>query len=388
MAERTLDLRSRLAEGVSLQGVQTTALNDFQTFCRTYQVDPAQFLAGAHMLRSGYREGMDYTRFLNWDRFNSFIAQNLTDAGTGLNRYQFNQSLQSELSRQRPAAAPQTGQPATGQREATPPAQRREEAPRAPAEAQAGWEDRVAAPTDQAGRVAQEQAIRIVNSYPELSDDQRVALVNMASGNRARTLIERNMQFYRPTLTENHRMSDDTADRLMAEIGAVADGALAARRAEAAPRTRVALSDEQGTRYVAPEQEQRAAEPEAAPGTAARSGTPPVAERRQPAPARTETFTYSVRIGVLGNPETVYTLTSPTAIHSNAELEAAIRNPDSGITLLDANKRRVETAPAEDRRPTRAMVADEIHTRGEDPIGYVEFDRVSPRPPAPGRKQS
>ncbi len=367
MAERTLDLRSRLAEGVSLQGVQTTALNDFQQFCRTYQVDPAQFLSNAHMLRSGYREGMDYTRFLNWDRFNSLIAQNLTEGGTGLHRFRFGQSLRSELERQRPAAAPEaTRQPAAEQREAPRPEQRRD-APAAEEE-RGAWTERVAPPTDQAGRVAQEQAVRIVNSYPELSDEQRVALVNIVSGNRDRTLIERNMQFYRPALLDRHRMGEDTADRLMAELGAVADGALAARRAEASPRTRVALTDEQGTRYVAPEAEQREE----------RQAVPPAPQARRteaPAPARTETFTYTVRIGILGNPESRYELTSPIAIHSESELEAALRNPDSGITLTQAG-RRVENL---------AAVADEVHLRGDDPIGYVAIERVAQTRRAGGR---
>ncbi len=121
MAEKTEELRSRLARGVPVEGVQQTALRDLQAFCRQYNVNPANFMANAQLLRSGWQQaaGGDWSRFINWDRFNGLIAQNLTAARTGLQRNNFNQALRSELSRQQPASAPTTQQGAQAGTEAS-----------------------------------------------------------------------------------------------------------------------------------------------------------------------------------------------------------------------------------------------------------------------------
>jgi len=103
MAGKTAGLQSTQARRPPTQGVQRTALRDLQAFCRQYNIEPADFMANAHLLRSGWQQaGGDYSRFIDWGRFNGMIAQNLSPAGRGLERPGFTRALQAELGRQRP----------------------------------------------------------------------------------------------------------------------------------------------------------------------------------------------------------------------------------------------------------------------------------------------
>src|SRR4030095_2849948 len=259
------------------QGIRTTALSMVEQFCQKTGMNPAEFMSNMGWLRShSWREGMDWKGMVNWNSFNEVIFSNIADNRRGLDLRSFTRTL--EESRET-FIANSTPQPVQQPR-------RRAAAPQ-PAEAEVPWRERANPPSDKPGRVAQDQAFGIVARYSQLTDEDRIALSNIVSGSADRTLMERNLQFYRRSLVSEGRLSEDQADSLFREIGAVGDGAVAARVAGRRPGTLNTVTEGGEVRFAS-------GRPTRAAPAAPAGWMKEPAEQQVAAPARTERHTYTL----------------------------------------------------------------------------------------------
>ncbi|MFH0884793.1 MAG: hypothetical protein V1861_03715 [Candidatus Micrarchaeota archaeon] len=350
--------------GLSWEGVRRTALDVVENFCQRNGLNPGEFMANLGMMRSEqWRQNVNWRECVNWNNFNSLIFSSIPaemEGGSVVGR-RFEQGRLTSTLRDMQESYVASATPRTEDRAAQrPAAQQRESAPvprqeERPAERPASEQraSRPSAPARQEPRTqttqteveraftdrlvrrgySPEQATEILGIVQQMRSGQDVAL-NPRQSLWQSDINEINNAWSRVSPSTQTVSQLGTSGMTQMFLGLLLRG------------------PGQG-RVPQPREETQ------------------IAETTRPAPARQETYTYTVSYGVLDMQQNTFTVVSntPLSIYSETPLAAAMRNPPEGFVVMENG------VPVSQER--RLALAQDIEMRSKDPLGTFAITRAT-----------
>jgi hypothetical protein len=356
--------------GLSWEGVRRTALDVVESFCQRSGLNPGEFMANLGMMRSDqWRQGVNWRDCVNWNQFNGLIFSSIPgemEGGSVVGR-RFEQGRLTrtlsdmqesytatttprteERTAQRPAAEQRETAPAP-RRETEQPAPRLSEQRETPAPRQG---ERPSAPARQEAppQTRQSEAERTFTDrlvQRRYTPEQAAEILDIVQHLRAGQDVE---------LTPRQSLWQNDINGINDAWGSVSPSTQTARALGTDGVNQLfaglLLRGPGGTRI-----------PEAR--------APEIAETSRQAPARQETYTYTVRYGVLDRPQSTFSVVTntPQSIYTETTLAAALRNPPEGFVVIENG--------AQVSQERRLALAREIDLRAADPMGTVVVTRAT-----------
>jgi hypothetical protein len=351
--------------GLSWEQVRRTALDVVENFCRKSGINPAEFMSNLGMMRSErWRQGINWRECVNWNQFNSLIfsaipaereAGQIVGKRFELGRFArtLRESHESFLANAVPRPQDQTARTPAAHGESAS-EQRRDEA-------SARQEPAAAAPIRQMSDAVWSRLYSatesILDQYPQLSDDQRLAIQNIMerAGPGSRRLVAVNLTSYLREMTGQRVLSAEQATTLYDSL----------MGSEQRPGLAV-----QAESWVRQEREARLPEP-----------TRMAARREErPAPARAETYVYRISVSELGQGGTAtrtistFEIASPRPLESVFDLVQLVREKPQGmiLTRISSGGRRVSVPGSQ-----LELFADRMNRLRFDPDHAVTITEIA-----------